>query len=151
MCDYANDTCLVPCNAPRVEYSLVTVTKTEQERSNRHHVHYTRQRQKGKSRSANVLDVDLHETASGDNTVDFSAAPIEEAYSSADQGYVLRDAEATALRLCRRELAVLGSVGFDVRARSGAVYDVRSEKARSCAMRALERTQEIEGRVVLQQ
>jgi len=91
--DYANDPYLVPCNTPRVEQILATVTdKNEQIDA----ICAARGCIDIDSALRHVLDAYLNGTVSLDDTVDLLATPIEEAYSSAGQGYLLWDAEATA-------------------------------------------------------
>jgi len=91
--NYANDPLLVPCNTPRVEHILATVTdKNEQIDA----ICAARGCIDIDSALRHVLDAYLSGTASLNDTIDLLATPIEEAYSSADQGYLLWDAEATA-------------------------------------------------------
>lgn len=91
--NHANDPSLVPCNTPRVEQILATVTdKNEQIDA----ICAARGCIQIDVTLRDVLAAYLNGNVSLNDTVDLLAAPIEEAYSSADQGYLLWDAEDTA-------------------------------------------------------
>lgn len=91
--NYANDPLLVPCNTPRVKHILATVTdKNEQIDA----ICAARGCIQIDATLRDVLDVYLDGNVPVNDTVDLLAPPIEEAYSSADQGYLLWDAEDTA-------------------------------------------------------
>ena len=97
--DPANDSFAIPRNSAQVEQILATVTNKNDQIDA---IYDARGCVKVDLALRDTLDAYLAGSVSVDETAGLLAAPIEAAYSSADQGYLLWEAEATAR--CMRPL-----------------------------------------------